>query len=139
MYTDHAPFYSFAINEDFVREITFNDKKYVNKGDTDDYGYTITNIALEYDTVYSEILARQVEADLSNGVSFMYDYITYFRAQPTEESKIINVNVNTPRRSMKGLMIFFQKTFTDGEYDSEATCFQNPTTSPWRSSMITFW
>jgi hypothetical protein len=27
---------------------------------------------------------------------------------------------------MKGLLIFFQDVFTDGEYDAEATCFQNP-------------
>jgi hypothetical protein len=83
LYSDHAPFYPFAINEDFVRDITFNDKKYVPRGDADDYGYTIKNIALEYDTLYSEILARQFEVDLSQGISFIYDYVTYFKAQPT--------------------------------------------------------
>lgn len=126
LYTDHGPFYPFAVNEDFVREITFNEMKYVVNGAVDKWGYSVRNIALEYDTVQSEELARQVEADLSAGVSYLYDYVTFFRTQATGNSKIINVNVNVPRRSMKGLLIFFQEEFDDGSYDSESTSFQNP-------------
>lgn len=126
LYCDHGPFYPFAVNEDFVREITFNSPKYTIEGTTADWNYTVKNIALEYDTVYSEELAQLVESDLTAGVSFMYDYVTHFRTQSTGGSRMINTNVNVPRRSMKGLLVFFQEDFTDGAYDPESTPFQNP-------------
>ncbi len=126
LYSDHGPFYPFAINEDFVREITFNTPRYAIEGSATGWSYSIKNLALEYDTVYSEELARQVESDLTAGVSFMYDYVTHFRTQSTGSSKMINTNVNVPRRSMKGLLIFFQEDFNDGEYDSESTSYKNP-------------
>lgn len=127
LYSDHGPFYPNIISEDFIREITFNDAKYVVSSDAAagiDYG--ISNIAIEYETVHSPELAKQIEADYMNGISFLYDHVTYFKTVPTGADKLINVNVNIPRRSMKGVLIFFQETVSAGEYDPEDTPFQNP-------------
>jgi hypothetical protein len=45
IYSDHGPFYPNVINEDFIREITFNDAKYVvSASDATGIGYAVTNI-----------------------------------------------------------------------------------------------
>ena len=59
------------VTPDFIREISFNDAKYVvSATDAADIGYTITNICIEYETVHSEELARQIDADYMNGHTF---------------------------------------------------------------------
>ena len=127
IYNDHGPFYPNVISEDFIREITFNKAQYAVSSETPaNMGYEITNIAIEYETVHSPELARQIEADYMTGMSFLYDYVTYFKTQATGTEKTLNINVNIPRRSMKGILVFFQESKGAGEYDSEATPFQNP-------------
>ena len=126
IYSDHGPFYPYVIAEDFIREITFNDVKYVvNASDAKDIDYTVTNIAIEYETINSPEIARQVDVDYKNGITFLYDYVTYFKTQKITE-KTFNINVNIPRRSMKGVLVFFEKAFAAGAFNSETTPFQNP-------------
>jgi hypothetical protein len=125
IYSDYGAFYPNIINEDFIREITFNDANYgMSASDATGIGYTVTNIAIEYETVSSPEIARQVETDYVNGICCLYDYVTYFKSRTTGTEKTFNINVNIPRRSMKGLLVFF--AFTDGNFDSEVTPFQNP-------------
>ena len=127
VYNEHGPFYPNLVNEDFIREITFSASQNVISASTPaNMGYEITNIAIEYETVHSPELARQIEADYMNGASFLYDYVTYFKTQTTGADKTLNINVNIPRKSMKGVVVFFQKTVGAGEYESEDTSFQNP-------------
>lgn len=127
VYSSHGPFYPNVISEDFVREITFNDAKYVvSSEDASNIGYEVNNIAIEYETVFSPELARQIEADYMNGASFLYDYVTYFKTQTTGEDRTLNINVNIPRKSMKSILVFFEAKVASGKYDSEATPFQNP-------------
>jgi hypothetical protein len=127
VYSKHGPFYPNAIAEDFIPEITFNDAKYVvTATDVANIGYTIINLCIKYETVHSPELARQIEADYMNWLTFYYDYVTYFKIQTTGTDKTMNINVNIPRRSMKGVLVFFQKAADAGEYDSESTPFQNP-------------
>jgi hypothetical protein len=42
-------------------------------------------------------------------LTFYYDYVTYFKSQTTGTDKTMNINVNIPRRSMKGVLVFFQE------------------------------
>jgi len=127
VYSKHGPFYPNVIAEDFIREITFNQPKYVvSATEAANIGYNITNLSIEYETVNSPELARQIEADYMAGHTFYYDYVTYFKTQSTGTDKSFNINVNIPRRSMKGVLIFFQEATDDGEYESEKTPFQNP-------------
>jgi hypothetical protein len=81
----------------------------VTTTDAANIGYTITNLCIEYETVHSPKLARQIEADYMNGLTFYYDYVTYFKTQTTGTDKTMNINVNIPRRSMKGVLVFFQE------------------------------
>jgi hypothetical protein len=60
-----------------------------------------------------------------NGLTFYYDYVTYFKTQTTGTDKTMNINVNIPRRSMKDVLVFFQVSADAGKYDSECTPFQN--------------
>ena len=127
VYSKHGPFYPNVIAEDFIREITFNDAKHVvSATDATSIGYTITNICIEYETIHSAELARQIEADYTSGHTFYYDYVTHFKTQSTGTDKTFNINVNIPRRSMKGVLVFFQEAADSGKYESESTPFQNP-------------
>ena len=66
-----------------------------------------------------------MDVDYKNGITFLYDYVTYFKTQKITE-KTFNINVNIPRRSMKGVLVFFEKAFAVGAFNSERTPFQNP-------------
>jgi len=126
-YTSHSPIYAFALQEDFIREITFQDvKRVIETATVADWNYKIKNIELEYETVYSPELASLISSDLSMGKSFLYDHVQHFISQTTGTSKLINLNINVPKKSMKGIMVFFEKAFTNGTFDSEATSYQNP-------------
>ena len=128
IYNNHGPFYPWCINEDFVTEITFSEPKYLITASDDaaNMGYSVKNIAIEYETVQCPELARQIESDYVNGITFFYDHVTHFKSQNTGSEKSLNINVNIPRRSMKGILVFFEAAFDDGEYDPESTPFQNP-------------
>jgi hypothetical protein len=127
VYSKHGPFYPNVIAEDFIREITFNEaKNVISATDALNIGYKITNICIEYETVNSKELAHQIETDYMNGCTFYYDYVSLFKTVTTGAEKSMNINVNIPRRSMKGVLIFFQEATDAGEYDSESSPFQNP-------------
>jgi hypothetical protein len=66
-------------------------------------------ILMEYETVNSPEIARQVEADYAKGISFLYDYVTYFKSQTTGTEKTFNINVTILRRSIKGVLVCFAK------------------------------
>ena len=124
LFDDHMPYYSTAIQEALEYNIKFNEAKYVVAGTASTKDYDIKDIQLEYETIYSEELANEIESEYTNGFTYLIDDIHLLRTEAIGKSKRININVDVNRKSTKGILLFFQKTFTD--YDSEETPFQNP-------------
>ncbi len=124
LFDDFLPFYPSAILESLEYNIKFNDAKYVVAGTANSKNYSVTDIQLEYETVYSPNLAGVIEEQYSSGAKFLYEDIHLLRTEAIGKNKRVNINVDVNRASTKGILLFFQKGFTD--YDSEKTSFQNP-------------
>ncbi len=128
VWTEHGPLYPYALTEDFNREIKLEEVNRVVKtgtgGNTTNWDYELNNIEMEYDTVHCPELARMIANDYSNGIQFFYPHWSHLRTMSTGTDKTLNINVNSPRLSMKGVLILFEETFTNGAFDSEK--FSNP-------------
>ena len=89
--------------------------------------YMLTNIKLEYETICSKHLSDKVNSMYSTGKSFMFDNVVLDKIENIIKDKdtSINIKVNAQRRSMKGILLLFLETFTDGSRDSEK-CLPRP-------------
>jgi|GEM_PF-2949933 len=125
----HAPFYKFPIQEDVIFELTLAPKEdVIVTTTTASMDYKLKNICLEYDTITNEALARQLLNNYQAGFSLLYDYVDYFKSVNIAAAEtVINENINFPRRSIKGILVFFVSNYTDGARDSEK--FENPNIS----------
>lgn len=113
---DYAPLYKYAIQEDIIFEITFAPvNEIIVTSVSKDMNYKLSNICLEYDTVTDESIANTIQTQYQQGYSILYDYIDKFKTVSLDvNDEIINENINFPRRSIKGILLFFTKTFSDG-------------------------
>ena len=126
MLTEHAPLYKAAIDEDIIFEITFNQNDQVLKSTKiKDMAYKLTNICLEYDTFTDQSIASTIAQQYSSGYAFMYDKVDHLKTEKvTNNETDINQNINIPRRSVKGVLILFEKAFDTGTRETEH--FYNP-------------
>ena len=61
MFTNHALFYPFGIDEDIVYEITINEiNKVLNPTELRNLNFFLKNICLEYDTVFDMTLSKHI-------------------------------------------------------------------------------
>ncbi len=113
---NYAPLYKYAIQEDIIFEITFAPiNEIILTEVTKDWNYKLSNICLEYDTVTDENIANTIKTQYNQGYSIFYDYIDKFKTVSIEANdEIINENINFPRKSIKGILMFFTKTYSDG-------------------------
>jgi hypothetical protein len=89
-YTDHSPLYAYAVQEDFMSEITFQEVNRVIETETvANWNYKLKNIQLEYETIYSPELARLIGGDLtiSRGKTFFFDHVQHFISESTGANK----------------------------------------------------
>lgn len=126
--TNHIPLYKYVINEDIIFEITLNQNNSVLKGDSSklkELGYKLTNICLEYDSVTNSSIASTIEQQYNSGYAFLFDKVDYFKTvKVTSNDTLINENINFPRRSIKGVLLLFEKSYAAGAKESES--FHNP-------------
>jgi hypothetical protein len=54
---------------------------------------------------------------------FLFDDVHLLNTESIGTNKRVNINVDVNHASTKGILLFFQKCFTD--YDSEKTSYQN--------------
>ena len=111
---DHGVFYQKEL-DDLRFEI-----KLANKGEivvtsdsTKGHDFELTNIQLEYCTIRDERLSAQAASEHQAGRTFVFDDVHLFQTAPAinlATQKSLSLHVNTPRRCMKGLMLFFVKT-----------------------------
>ncbi len=124
--TDHAPLYKAVINENIIFEIELNPNKNVLvSSKPKDMAYKLTNICLEYDTVTDKNIASTISNMYNSGYAFMFDRVDSLKeVKVTANETIINQNINFPRRSIKGVLLLFEKAFDVGARESEH--FYNP-------------
>ena len=82
--------------------------------------YKLTNIQLEYEIIRSEHLAKEATSVYESGEEMLYDHVSQgnkLRVETTTD--LINIKVNSQRRSMKGVLLLFVEPYNAGTRDSE--------------------
>ena len=123
--TDHGVFYPQALYTDLVFELVLAPADQVVKGsDSTKLKYKLTNIQLEYEMIRSEDLADQATRVYESGKEFLYDHVSRNSVKRVDTStKLMNIKVDSQRRSMKGILLLFVKPYTAGTRDSEEYVF----------------
>ena len=119
--TDHGVFYPQALYTDLLFELVLAPADQVVLGsDKTKLKYKLTNIQLEYEMIRSEKLADDAASVYETGKEFVYDHVSRNAVVkvnlPTE---LVNIKVNSQRRSMKGILLLFEEPYTAGARDSE--------------------
>ena len=123
--TDHGVFYPQALYTDLVFELILAPASQVVIGsDPTKLKYKLTNIQLEYEMIRSKELADQATSAYENGKEFLYDHVSSGNVVPIDTtSPLINIKVDSQRRSMKGILLLFVKRYSAGARDSEKYIF----------------
>ena len=82
--------------------------------------YKLTNIQLEYEMIRSKDLADDATSVYENGKEILYDHVSRDNKLRVETStNLINIKVDSQRRSMKGILLLFVEPYSAGARDSE--------------------
>ena len=123
--TDHDVFYPQALYNDLVFELVLAPADQVVKGsDAEKIKYKLTTIQLEYEMIRSEDLADEAKRVYESGKEFLYDHVSrssVVRVGPSTE--LMNIKVDSQRRSMKAILLLFVKPYNAGTRDSEEYVF----------------
>ena len=119
--TDHGVFYPQALFTDLVFQLTLAAAEQVVKGpDKTKLQYKLKNIQLEYEMIRGEALADEATSVYGNAKEFLYDHVSRGSKLRHETStELINIKVDSQRRSMKGILLLFVEPYTAGTRDSE--------------------
>ena len=122
----HMPFYQSALGDRLEYELTFNDYSRVILAAGDpNASYTIENISLEFDMLTNVELARMIRSQYAGRLAILYDRVLRHRKLVRDKSDtLLNINLNVPARSMKGLLLLFEEPAAAFGRDTEA--FYNP-------------
>ena len=119
--TDHGVFYPQALCTDLVFELA---EKVVKGSDKTKLKYKLTNIQLEYEMIRSKELADQATSVYESGKEFLYDHVCRSSVVRVDTStELMNINVDSQRRSMEGILLLFVKPNNAGARDSEEYVF----------------
>ena len=123
--TDHGVFHPQTLYTDLVFEVTLAPANQVVKGsDATKLKYKLTNIQLEYEMIRSKDLADKATSAYEKGKVFLYDHVSRYKMLPNSTtSPLINVKVDSQRRSMKGILLLFVKQYKAGTIESEKYIF----------------
>ena len=123
--TDHGVFYPQALYTDLVFELVLAPADQVVKGsDPTKLKYKLTNIQLEYEVIRSEDLADQATSVYESGKEFLYDHVSRHSVKRADtSSELINIKVDSQRRSLKAILLLFVKPYSAGARDSEEYVF----------------
>ena len=119
--TDHGVFYPQALYTDLVFELILAPAEQVVIGpDKTKLKYKLTNIQLEYEMIRSKDLADDAISVYQNGKEIVYDHVSRNGVKRVDTStELLNVKVDSQRRSMKGILLLFVAPYTAGARDSE--------------------
>ena len=110
--TDQHPFYPYIYKEDIEIDLYFQKASLViNSGTTTVVtDYNLSNICLEYDSVYEPQLANQIAqmSDSTFGITYFYDYISFIGMNPINQSDLsFTLTIQDPRKSVRGILMLF--------------------------------
>ena len=121
----HMPYCQSALNDRLTYELTFNNYNRVILSDDTTARYKISEISLEYEIVTSPQLSRMIRDQYQSKVTIFYDRILrHSYSMRNKEDLVWNINLNTPARSMKGILMLFQEPKKDFKRKCEE--FYNP-------------
>ena len=119
---DHGVFYPQALYTDLV--VLAPADQVVKGSDPTKLKYKLTNIQLEYEMIRSEDLADQATSVYESGKEFLYDHVSRSTVSRVDTSlELMNIKVDSQRRSMKAILLLFVKPYTVGARDSEEYIF----------------
>ena len=106
----HMPFHQSSFSDRLEYELTFNSYRRVIQSTNDpNASYKIENISLEFDMVTVPDLARQIRNQYRSKVVILYERVLRHRKIKANKSDTLwNININTPARSMKGIVLLFE-------------------------------
>lgn len=106
----HLPYYQGALKDRLSYELTFNNHgKVINSTDVE-AKYTIFDISLEFDIVHHAELARLIAQQYQSRVAVYYERVLHHSTlQKSKKDTIWNLNLNTPSRSLKGILMLFEE------------------------------
>ena len=117
------PYYQAGLGNRLCYEITFNDYNRAIKAGKTDAKYTISDISLEYEIVTHPILANSIKLEYQN-MALLYDRVLRHRQiQVNKSDTIWNWSFNTPCRSLKGILVLFEK---EAPFARDTSKFYNP-------------
>ena len=119
--TDHGVFYPQALYTDLVFELVLAPADQVVLGpDKTKLKYKLANIQLEYEMIRSKDLADDATSVYENGKEIVYDHVSRITVVRVDSSNdLVNIKVDSQRRSMKGILLLFVEPYTAGARDSE--------------------
>ena len=119
--TDHGVFYPQALYTDLVFELILAPADQVVIGsDKTKLKYKLTNIQLEYEMIRSKDLADEATSVYQNGKELLYEHVSRGNVMRIDTStELINIKVDSQRRSMKGILLLFVAPYSAGARDSE--------------------
>ena len=101
------PLYQYSLGSQLRYKSTFADYSDVIKALNPDATYTVSNRSLEFDTVINASLASQIRTEYMKS-SILYDRIIRARIMPLNDSSTsFSVDINSPSKSLKGVLIIF--------------------------------
>ena len=120
------PLYQYGLGSHLTYELTFADYSNVIKASNPDASYTISNISLEFDRVINASLANQIRTEYMKS-SILYDRILRARIIPLNNSSTsFSVDINSPSKSLKGVLLIFTKERSATKFDRDTEEFFNP-------------
>ena len=120
------PLYQYGLGSRSTYELTFADYSDVIKASNPDATCTISNISLEFDTVITASLASQIRTEYMKS-SILYDRILRARIIPLNNSSTsISVAINSPSKSLKGVLLIFTKETNATKFNRDTEEFFNP-------------
>ena len=119
------PFYQAGLGDRLEYELTFNEYGSAIQATAAGGSYTVENISLEFDKITNTELARNIRNQYANRLAILYERILRHRKLSRDKSDTLwNININTPARSMKGILLLFVDPAAAFQRDTEA--FYNP-------------
>jgi hypothetical protein len=122
----HMPFYQSALGDRLEYELTFNDySRAVWAAGDAAASYKVENISLEFDMVTQPDLARIIGTQYAGRLAILYDRVLRHRKITKDKADTLwNINLNTPARSMQGILMLFEDPAAVFARNTEA--FYNP-------------
>ena len=121
----HMPYCQSALNDRLSYELTFNNYSRVVISEDVTTTYKISELSLEYEIVTSKELSRIIRDQYQSKVIIFYDRILrHSYSIKNKQDEVWNINLNTPARSMKGILMLFQNPMSPFERKSEE--YYNP-------------